>query len=510
MEFRSVRIFWIIFVVVAVIFFVGTTILSSASSGDVFVSPDETANTFFARNFSQTGKLAVYDSFNQEFSDLIHPRSVISQNAHLTPVSFLGLPVMYGSLAAIFGEWILLFLTPIIAIIASIAFRKTLSIHFSQKVSDLSSILFLVNPAIWYYSARGLMHNVLFASLVVFAAYFFFVKPISRSILISGLFMGLSLFVRASEIYWIAASIVLIFVFAKNRLRKKDILEFLVGLMIGLLPFFYFNQITYGNPFQTGYTSIVSEGSAAVILPFGFDIKAIAENVSNYGVMLFGWVSILSLIGIPIVFVRNRFYVFLFFGISVWLGILYGSWRLFDNPDPTQISIANSYIRYWIPIFILSIPFVSEAIVWISNHGRTRFAKGLFLCVLVILIFGLNLRIVFFDGQDALTRVAQNLRESREIKKEVLSITPEDSVIVVDRADKLFFPDRHVHYPLRSEVTYNLIPKIASTKPLFYYGITFPQSDIDYLNQTKLKNLELKIEPIKTFNEETLYKIFAP
>jgi hypothetical protein len=165
-------------------------------------------------------------------------------------------------------------------------------------------------------------------------------------------------------------------------------------------------------------------------------------------------------------------------------------------------------VRYWLPVFVFSIPFVSEAIVWISNRGRTRLARGLFLCAFVVLMIGLNVRVVFFEGQDSLTRVAEELRESSQIKKEVTALTPSDSVIIVDRGDKLFFPQRHVRYPLRSETTYELMPKIASTSPLFYYGITFPQSDLNYLNQSKLKSLGLQIGSIKTFDEETLYKIF--
>lgn len=515
MEFESSRFFWILWIAVAASFFVGTLMLSVASSSDIYVSPDETASAFFAQHFSQTGNLFVFDPFNQEFSDSLYPRSIVAKNALLLPGSFLGLPVLYGSMMAIFGDWILLLLTPLVAVFASLAFRRVLSVYFSKRISDISSVLFLIHPAIWYYSARGLMPNVLFTSFVVFAVYFFFVKPVMRSIFISGLLIGFALFVRASEIYWIAASIILIFIFTRNRPSRKEIIHFFIGFLIGLLPFFYFNQITYGNPFTIGYTvSEVVTGqettalSNSTILPFGFDASAIVENISNYGALIFWWLSVFTLIGIPIVFARNHFYVFLFFCISIWLGIWYGSWTLFDNPDFTQVTIANSYVRYWIPVFVLSIPFVSEAIVWISNRGRTNFARRLFLCSIVVLVAGLNVRLVFFEGQDALINVAENLRESRAVKKEVLSTAPENSVIVVDRADKLFFPDRHVRYPFRSEKTYNLMPKIASTKPLFYYGITFPQSDLDYLNQTKLKNLGLQIESIKTFNKETFYKIF--
>ncbi len=330
--------------------------------------------------------------------------------------------------------------------------------------------------------------------------------------------IGFSLFVRASEIYWVAAIIILLAILHIRKKGWKELLKFFIGIAIGLLPFFYFNFATYGDPFITGYTvPVITDGliaqeqitqSPSFLFPFGISERTAIKHVSDYGVVLFWWLSVLALIGIPIVFVRQKLYVLLFIILSIWLGLWYGSWILFDNPDPSQITIANSYVRYWLPIFVLSIPFISEAIVWISSKGRTKLSRTLFLSVLIILIAGLNVRIVFFEGQDALTRVADVLRESRQTKKEVLALTQSDSVIVVDRGDKLFFPERHVRYPLRSDATYELMPKIAEKTSLFYFGITFPQNDLDYLNQNKLKGLGLQIQLIKTFGEESLYNIY--
>ncbi|MBI4713965.1 glycosyltransferase family 39 protein [Candidatus Uhrbacteria bacterium] len=522
MDYKSSRYFLIFFIAVSAAFFVGTLVVTIPSAGDVYVSPDETANAFFTRRFSKTGLFSVSDSLNSELGDAFHPRSTIARGGLLMPGSFLGLPALYGAIIFVFGDWILPLLTPIIAIFSALAFRRVLSVFFSQKVSDVSTILFLMHPAIWYYSSRSLMHNVLFVSLLIFAAYFFFFQnpaPKTQNLLISGFLIGLSLFVRASEIFWVFAIVFLLALFQAKKIGKKKIAVFFIGIFVGLLPFFYFNAVTYGHPLTTGYTSeVLTEGFIAqeqatqltILFPFGINVRSVANHVSNYGVILFWWLSVLALVGIPIVFSRFRNFVFLFIAISIWLGLWYGSWTLFDNPDSTQITIANSYVRYWLPIFVLSIPFVSEAIVWISDKGRTRFARSLFLSSIIVLVIGLNVRIVFFEGQDSLTKVSDELLESRQIKKEVLAITTPDSVIVVDRGDKLFFPERRVRYPLRSEFTYSLMPKIASTTPLFYYGITFPQSDLDYLNNSKLKNLGLQIEPIQTFNEETLYKIFIP
>ena len=82
-------------------------------------------------------------------------------------------------------------------------------------------------------------------------------------------------------------------------------------------------------------------------------------------------------------------------------------------------------------------------------------------------------------------------------------------MIIVDRADKIFFPHR-VMYPLRSQQTYSLMPIAVENVPVYYYGITFPEKDIEYLNTKKLKELGLQIEHMQTFDEESLYRISKP
>ena len=89
------------------------------------------------------------------------------------------------------------------------------------------------------------------------------------------------------------------------------------------------------------------------------------------------------------------------------------------------------------------------------------------------------------------------------------TLTEVDAVIIVDRADKLFFPDRRVIYPLRDEKTYALMLQIVALVPLYYYGITLPQADIDYLNGDKLKAMGLQIDFVENFGEESLYKIYS-
>ena len=197
----------------------------------------------------------------------------------------------------------------------------------------------------------------------------------------------------------------------------------------------------------------------------------------------------------------------LFRSIVIWLVLMYGSWEIHDNPDPSQITIANSYVRYWLPLYVFSTPMIAAMVHWVAQRGRSIFSKRLIVVSIIFLIVGLNVRAVFLQGQDGLFRMRFELQRSEHIQAAILRYTPPESLILVDRSDKLFFPHRHVWYPLRDEATYEAMPRLVEATQLYYYGITFPQADVEYLNTNRLKRMNLQIELIETFEQESLYRI---
>ncbi len=515
--------------------------------GGIYVSPDETANAFFAQQFAERGSLSSFDSLNVDLKDALHPRSVVSLAGRLVPGSFIGLPVLYGFLIAVTGGWMLPFLTPLIAAVAVFAWYAVTRRLFDREIGLLSAVLLAVHPAWWYYSARSLMHNVTFAAFLIFAGYFLVVRP-SRGkkfadldLVLAGVCAGLALFVRASEVSWVAlAALAAAAAYRGRGVAWREIALFAVSAAVALLPMAVINQATYGSPFATGYTAvsedteengeqILGTGDAAepvsgiqypvfrALFPFGFSYKDIGKNVLSYGAGLFWWMTALILVGFPAAFptravakeLRRPRRAYLAFAVAAcaYLAVMYGSWTFFDNPDPTQVTIGNSHVRYWIPVFVLLTPFAAHAIRWVSHRALTETARRLAVAALVLACVGLSVRATFFSPQDGLVYAAQGLEASRDIRARVLDLTEPDAVIVVDRGDKLFFPERRVRYPLRDEETYALMPRIVLRAPLYYYGITLPQIDVDYLNDVKLAALGLQIEPIETFEIETLYRI---
>jgi hypothetical protein len=186
---------------------------------------------------------------------------------------------------------------------------------------------------------------------------------------------------------------------------------------------------------------------------------------------------------------------------------LYGSWTFFDNPDPSQITIGNSHIRYWLPLFVLSTSFAASGIVWLTSFISSRALRAAMSVAVVFACALASTHVAAFAPQDGLLVSRAGLETSRAIREEALAVVEEQAVVIVDRADKLFFPYRQVVYPLRDEATYALMPKLALRAPLYYYGITLPPQDMEYLNTDKLAGLGLRIDLVASYGIESLYRI---
>lgn len=529
-------------------FYFSTASLAGPSSLK-FNSPDETSNYFFAKLYAEKGVLRIFEPLNFIAQNKIHPRSAAAVNGYLAPGGFLGIILIYGWLAKIFGTKIILYLTPIFAGLAVFCFYEIIKKIFDRKIAFWSALLLLIHPAFWYFSSRGLFPNILFVSFLVIGFYFLIcrsgitriatrinaesekgIAEIKRgnyvSYILAGLFFGLALSVRLSEAIWVGIVLLILFAVYRKKMRWEQVALFLIFAIFTFLPTFVYNQIFYGSPFITAYDlsdkSVTTAGGAGVswltsferyILPFGFNIKNIFKNFSNYFAGMFWWLAIPAAFGMT-VFVKRfiegklnkkvQVYLFLCFFVSLFLFIYYGSWLFYDNPAD-QASIGTSYVRYWLPIYILSLPFIIFVLIKFVDWFR-GWQRKLIVGSLCIIYFFLSFNLIFFDKNEGLVKVKENVGEYTRVAREVSRIVESDAVIIVDRADKIFFPEYKVIWPLRDDRTYALIPKLVEAVPLYYYGVTLPQKDIDYLYAKKIDPNKIEIVKIGDFGAESLYK----
>jgi len=146
----------------ASIFFFLSSLVLTFHIDHLFVSPDETANFFFAEHYIQEGTLSQFISLNTVLDDSLFPRSVFSREGLLLPISFHGLPILYGLIGKVFRGNVMFFLTPFFACLAVFAWYHIIRHLWNKQIALLASLFLFFHPAFWFYTARGMMHNVLF------------------------------------------------------------------------------------------------------------------------------------------------------------------------------------------------------------------------------------------------------------------------------------------------------------------------------------------------------------
>lgn len=508
----------------------------SVTAPGMYVSPDENANAFFATQWAEQGMLSMGEPLNEALHGLLHPRSILAHGTRLVPGSFLGLPVLAGSFTALIGPVALVIFTPILAVLAILAFRSILlRVSSNAFLADAGAFLLMFHPAFWYYASRPMMHNVPFLAFLIFGVWFAVCLPARRwvSFLLSGTFIGLALATRTSEVLWILPMIIAASLTFRSYLTWRDVLIWIAGLVVALVPFAVLNYQLYGSIFETGYTissdtpvgtyaatnpTEIKASPTSFLFPFDIHLLRAGKRVLDYGILLYPWTAVLPLIGWLLLAKtsamttdsgkKNRFRVFLALSVlvSAYLAILYGSWIIKDNPDPTAITIGNSYVRYWLPIFAIGAVFAAIAVSWVKDRwGKRRwFTPTMIGAAILYVAVG---SMVVWGGEDGLLATREHLLAFREKQLYVVEHTESDAIVIVDRADKFIFPDRRVVTPLRSDKTYDALDEMAALAPLYYFGIPFPDQDIAFLQETRLDPIGLTIEQIGISGDESLYRI---
>ena len=449
---------WLMAAVIVTFLSVSFFSLPDRKLGDypIFNSPDETANYLFSRLYAKNGKFVYDDMLAVASAGYILPRSMQVVFSRVVPTAFIGLPLIYGSISKIIGvNWMVLF-TPIIMALALLVLYWSLWVNFDKKIAWLTVFLIAINPA-WLYSAtRPMMTTGLFVSLVLLAlACYFLTLKYQRTSLyaLTGAFVGLALLVRVSEIIWLLPlAILLIFIF-----RKKTYWLGLIISLICVLPSLAligtYNYKHFASPWQFGYNSITAAPSRAfiktIIFPFGFNLAKSWQHFYEYTYFLFPCWTALSIISLLFVvyllYKKNKlnFWIGSFLGLLLvlYLIIYYGSWTFFDNPRPGAITIGSSYVRYFLPVMLLSAPLIAILLTRLKN-------KITFIVISIIVLFGLtysSYQSVWLGADEGVRSLKITLAEYKIVRGKILQLTPASSIIIAGRMDKAIYPLRRVY-----------------------------------------------------------------
>ncbi|MFH1029782.1 MAG: hypothetical protein V1770_00805 [bacterium] len=598
------------------------------------LSPDENANYYFTKLFAEKNTLMSYEGLNEGIAPIVHPRSInVNIENYLVPGSFLGMLLIYGFLARIFGSNIIIYLTPFFACCGALFFYGIIKRIFSWQAAFISSCLMLAHPAFWYYSTRSMFHNVLFMSLVIIGTFFLMsaTKTTSRSIafvqrnpgsnpktlaqsarlvslILAGLFIGLALIVRTAEAPWVLGMLFLIWLFYFKKIKFFEIILAVAAIILPFILVFHYNQILYENPILTGYAnlhrniedsglvtantvsdttcaqeegvckiefaeirdngakkvSLSSNNRAPVVyfaeikkkikniikenIPSSFALNlnfvTAAGNFKRYYLNFFEWLSLMTLAGIiffiafwivisimhiiktyaklsapknfvdpagvKFVWKAQCIYLLLFTLISLYLIIYYGSWIFHDTPDPNLITIGTSYTRYWLPIYIMGLPFIGFIFSKISDMLKYRLPKFFFLFISSLVLISYSALLVYNAPYEGIKTQINGVAEYNYKKEKVLELTEKNAVIIGSYYDKIFFPYRHTitSKMYDDESVKNNLLILFSRAPLYYYSFGLEKDDIDFINRAHLSDYGVKLFDGKNiFNDEWLWKI---
>ncbi len=520
--------YFIILSIVAVVCFFLYSLLPFLSGG-LFNSPDENANFIFSKTFAETSSFKISEPLNAEVNGILAPRSMRGDGVSIVPAGFLGLPLLYGSIAKIIGAGAVPFLTPLFAAIGLFFFYGLLRRVFPDRVAFLSTLLLAVHPSFWYYASRSMMHNVLFFIFFIAGLYFFTFsreQARRRHYFFGGLFLAASLAIRSSEAIWIG----LIFLFLgyayAREIRWFYLPWALFGALIAGAPLFFWNALTFGSPFAFGYAGLDAGGESTAglggifgnvfekIFPFGLDIKNILRASFNYFLVIFPWHAIGVFLG-GLVFLRHFFrwekkhfvYAIAFLILSAWLVVFYGSWDFHDNPTPGVVSIGTSYVRYFLPIYAFSLPFVVLFIFEVAGIFSSVWMKRIIVCAFLLVFVFFSVRITLWRTDESVFSVAKTLKTYGETKETILNVTEADAVVIAANLDKILFPDRRVIFDITYPVVQEYLPLLVNKIPVYFYS-RLPERDIEYLNTKKFAPRGIRLESFLPLSaEEELMKI---
>ncbi|MCX6779467.1 MAG: hypothetical protein NTU97_04575, partial [Candidatus Magasanikbacteria bacterium] len=348
----------------------------------------------------------------------------------------------------------------------------------------------------------------------------------------SGFFWALALYVRPSEFWWMLALGIFGLVQVKKVWNKKEFIAVICGVLLVGVGFFATQYAFYGNIFGSGYVIPQSSGEAgvvfsgpqginfwqAIILPFGFHpLTAIKTFVKYFFVLFRPWLW-LSFAGFSLLFfnrfkskqtgeevgVNNFKYVAVWFLLSLYILIFYGSWEFFDNLAMTP-SIGTSYVRYFLPIYVFSLPLAAYFLVklWFLNKVVSKFL----VILLALLLLGASFGEVYLK-LDGLQQVKINVKQYQEWQEKIYQLTEPESVIVTRYADKYLFPGRKVISGWQNdEQVTAIINLVKDGDHVYFYDLKLdPATEDSFRQKLLLGGVDLK-EVVASWDDLELRKI---
>ncbi len=491
-------------VVLAAIFFIVYLFLNwdvfrmgfSPAAGEpsqlIFNQPDESVNYFFIKQLVLENRFSFPEPLSGLALSQVHPRSTTVINGRIVPIGFPGFIVLLSLILRVLvmvagpGWFNLLavLIVPLAAVTAPFFFYGFLRRFFDKRLAWLAAALMFFLPPWWYYASRSFQHNILFVCFSVLVLYCFSVfwerreqkNKIGAAFAI-GLFFGLAVYIRPSEFVWLAIILAAFLIWSRRAWAGREYLSLISALALTAIIFFATQTAFYGHPLASGYVrpdisgagGLITSGPQdipilkAIFLPFGFHPRVMLHNLRGNFAGLFGFWSFLMLAGLvywvvhclksksfkfqasppkadpPLAESFKLQYLVGCLFVSIYLLTYYGSWLFYDNLNQ-QFSIGSSHVRYFLLIYVLSLPLIAGFLIWLWRRSWILKTAAIFLALLL----GLTAYQNVFAQFEGLATIKSTVKAYQIWQDRVYSLTEKEAVILTHYADKYIFPGRRV------------------------------------------------------------------
>jgi hypothetical protein len=478
--------------------------------------PDANANFWSVSQIVNNFSIGEFDSLNISSNFLLHTRSQNVIDSVTLPMTFLPSLFVMSSLSWLFGQFSALLLIPLLAAGIIFIFHLLVIKLFPDEKSAIVSTVLLATLGPWvYFATQPLLPNIIVLFFTLLSLYAFF----NKKYLAGSLFFALAIVCRPPEIIWLVPMLFLFFYYLKPKVPKLRILNSLIIFGAIVLWALYLNKAVFGGYFLTGYsnfqgnslpseTNLASNNIFTWLFPFGINLLLAAKNYIKYFCLLIWPYSIFILLALwPILKAKNnnieKKYLYAYIILSALLVLYYGSWDFSDALVKNLNTISISYVRYFLPIFIMSVPLVVMGINYLTKNLKNYYFWQS--CILIFLTLFSASQVIFTKNDGLLAHgqyVQEYYREWQAIKK----IAPAGSVIISERSDKYLYPYYRVVVPQGDLAIWPRIKNIFGSVDIYYYSSEKPEQ----LRQVEILMTKYKLqlsEPFIISDNFTLYKV---
>ncbi len=502
--------------------------LASAGAG-IYASPDETANAITIRQLDWYGRISVAEPLAKEFP-WMHPRSYISQGDVIAPVGFLGWPWFISVFILILGQGMVPVLATMAAVSMAIPLHGLLR-RFGSVAAFAGVVVGMTFPTMILLGNRALFPQVGVLVLGMWTMFFLSrleSKATAWKFGAIGFLGALALAARPTEIIWLIPWFAW---FAKDiRPDRKRIVAACIGALIPLMLIGFHAQMSYGGFWKSGYTahdngstemispSVVSSApndpTRSIIFPFGIHPRALVWNVWSFLFrLLFPWTVLLIAAGVVITrdarvtrhATRDTLHEQLKKNavplLALWtvgfLVLYYGQGLYTDNVQRGAVTIANSFVRYLLPLA----PLAALATAYLFQKYQDRPRGFLALVGLVMFLTGYGTWVALARDNEGLIATRGELVRYQEIRRQTNERFGPTDLILSERSDKIFFPDHRASLiPATAEVA-----RLSKAHPEIRIGLfarPLSQSQTDAWRTVGLEPTELFVS-----GREKLYSL---